>query len=175
LPWQAGLMAAQYTMDLIDAGYSYSHGFPGFEGDKAKANDNPQFTAVNRQGELIVGPIYRTNGMIGEVLRMSRDGYTDELLCEKKDDKTIVMALDPGPANRIYLFVMNKRETAVVANVNFDIPVKAIGDVYRFSKEEADATRLVNKASGQREFQPGANVLKIALPGYSFTRIELIR
>jgi len=172
--WQIGLMAAQYLMDLIHAGYDYAYGFPGFYGDHKAVSDG--LTGMTDRDTLGTTPLYHAGRLIGEVLRQS-DSHEARLLRSEGDKATVTMVLQPastGQERPIYVYLLHKRAFKHELTVAFDTQVSEPISVCRYSQNEPRAPRLADPSIVAHRDPDDASRIRVTVTPYSLTRVEVL-
>lgn len=170
--WQTGLMASQYMIESIKAGYTYTFGFPGFLGDYtgiAGQNSGSKF-ASSESGSYKEFPIAHALTAFGEALQNKA-----QLVAVASDDDAVislglVTAEASGP-HHLWLYFINKHASAVTATVGADINLAAADiSVSRYSESETTFAQVA--ASSVIGGQDGSG-MTVTLAPFSMTMVKV--
>jgi hypothetical protein len=169
--WQKGLMASQYLMEAIIAGYGYTFGYPGFGGNYENIGADPHASiTATIDGRYQRLPMFYALKLIGDPLRGANASLID---VEETDPATISMGLEwRDPHRHVSLYLINKHGTAQKETAVFDVDVsdKPV-QVRRYSAAEMTGPMIRPESVVKRDSQK--NRLEISLSPYSMTVIDV--
>jgi hypothetical protein len=169
--WQKGLMACQYLMEAIIAGYEYTFGYPGFGGNYENMGADPHASiTATIDGRYQRLPMFYALKLIGDTLRRSNVSLID---VAETDPATISMGLEWRDAHRhVSLYLMNKRSSDQNEIALFDADVSdGSVQVRRYSATET--TGPVVKPENVIHRDSRKDRIEISLSPYSMTVIDI--
>jgi hypothetical protein len=178
--WQAGLVAANYLMELIDSGWTYALGFSGFGGDRCEGTGPA--TSGNTGGQTDTqwkkNPMFQAKKLISQII-VHQDCYQPTY--SKTVGETLVPCLfvkwteTPGGVTHNYLGVwcINKNVGAN-KNITFKFPA-ATRALTEIATQYYDQTHTgVSSATGWWSAGTGFDkVLNIPKDTLVYTKFEL--
>jgi hypothetical protein len=166
--WQKGLIASQYLIESIIAGYTYTYGYPGFGGNYEKVGVEPRASIASAiNGTYQKFPMFYALKLIGDTLHHLNVSLID---VAESEDATISMGLAwRDTQHHVSLYLMNKRSTIQNEVVAFDTDLADVPlRVNRYSESEPTAPAITPETVVHRDAND-KRVLEISLAPYSMT------
>ncbi len=168
-PWQIGLMASQYLIEAIKAGYNFTFGFPGFLGNYdqfANLDKVPGGIAGMKNGTYTKAPILYALSSIGEPLQH------DAKLVDVKSSDNLIVTLGLLNTDQLHLYFINKHNATTTTSVDTTTDLtKSTIAVRRYSQTEMlvkiPANTLINS------YPDNQTKLFVTLAPYSMTILTI--